>query len=83
MDAIIAPISAAPPAPHGDDVYGGYTAWVSLGDYSTVAFPVVKVDSGVDLRDVGRVDFVGEKDRVVHQSCELGALLSRQQRKAA
>ncbi|KAF9697882.1 hypothetical protein EKO04_004431 [Ascochyta lentis] len=49
VDAVISPVAPWPAAREARYKYYGYTMWVNALDYTAVAFPVTRVDAGVDV----------------------------------
>lgn len=69
IDAIIAPIAADPPSPHGSLFYHGYTGFCNWLDYAASTFPVTKVIPEVDVA-VDAHEFRCERDRYAFENCE-------------
>ncbi|KAI0695526.1 general amidase [Cytidiella melzeri] len=62
MDAIISPVSANAPAPHGFNRSAAYTAIWNALDYPACTFPVTKVIPEVDAKKPAHV-FFGDNDK--------------------
>lgn len=70
VDAVISPVAPFAAARPGMYAYYGYTTWVNFLDYSSVVFPVTRVDGSVDMVEEGYKP-LNEEDRVCYESCEL------------
>ncbi|KAK6373706.1 hypothetical protein LTS17_008199 [Exophiala oligosperma] len=51
VDAVLTPVSAVPAFQFGKSIPIGYTPWVNALDYTSVVFPVTKVDKNIDTFD--------------------------------
>ena len=62
IDGLIAPVAPFPAARPQRYRYYGYTIFVNLLDYPSVAFPVTVVDKAVDNKEVETIDDGAEGD---------------------
>lgn len=70
VDAIICPVAASPPGPHGkNDIWGGYMSFVNVCDYTASVFPVSAVDAEKDVR-LAEHAFRGDRDKQAYDDCE-------------
>jgi hypothetical protein len=69
VDAIICPLAPFAAARPEKYLYYGYSTWVNLLDYTSLAFPVTKVDKAIDGIDQGYKP-LDETDKLVHESCK-------------
>ncbi|RDI80374.1 hypothetical protein Vi05172_g9557 [Venturia inaequalis] len=67
VNAVLSPAAPFPAARPGAFPYYGYTSWVNLLDYTSVAFPVTQVDGGVDGVEPGYVP-LNDDDRICYES---------------
>lgn len=69
VDALIAPLAPFAAARRERYTYYGYSVFVNLLDYTSVAVPVTNVDKNLDKVDEPW-EFLGDADKDVFESCE-------------
>lgn len=74
VDAVICPVAPFPAARPKGYLYYGYTGFVNVLDYTSVALPVTNVDKSVDVVDKGYQP-IDELDKMVQDLCKFSSFL--------
>lgn len=70
VDAVITPMAPSPAVRPAKSGYIGYSSFVNVLDYTSIAIPITVVDKALDTVDTTYVP-MNETDRSIHEDCEL------------